>query len=241
MIIDCHGHYTTAPAAHQRFREAQIAHFKDASAPPATSAQISDDEIRESIETNQLKLQKERGGDLTLFSPRASAMGHHIGNEEVSSAWTRANNDLMQARRRSVPGQLRRRLSAPAVTGSADRQFRARARALRAGAGVRRLQPEPGSVGRTLELAAAHRPALVSALREDGRARRARDGARLGVLQPVLSRDRRPLHQRRHHGVHAVHPGGPVPRLPDPEVHHSARRRRGRRITGAAIAGLPTC
>ncbi|HEV7136010.1 MAG TPA: amidohydrolase family protein [Steroidobacteraceae bacterium] len=96
MIIDCHGHYTTAPAAHQRFREAQVAHFKDLSAPPAAPAHIADDEIRESIEANQLKLQRERGSDLTLFSPRASAMGHHIGDEEVSSAWTRANNDLIK-------------------------------------------------------------------------------------------------------------------------------------------------
>ena len=29
MIIDCHGHYTTAPAAHQRFRDAQLAGLKD--------------------------------------------------------------------------------------------------------------------------------------------------------------------------------------------------------------------
>jgi 4-oxalmesaconate hydratase len=96
MIIDCHGHYTTAPAAHQKFRDAQIAGLKDPSAPPAKAGAISDDEIRESIEKNQLRLQKERGSDLTLFSPRASAMGHHIGNEAVSLAWTRANNDLIR-------------------------------------------------------------------------------------------------------------------------------------------------
>jgi 4-oxalmesaconate hydratase len=96
MIIDCHGHYTTAPAAHQRFRDAQLARIKDPSAPPPIPGRISDDEIRESIETNQLKLQRLRGGDLTLFSPRASGMGHHIGDESVSSAWTRANNDLIR-------------------------------------------------------------------------------------------------------------------------------------------------
>ncbi len=28
MIIDCHGHYTTAPAALQKFRDAQIAGLK---------------------------------------------------------------------------------------------------------------------------------------------------------------------------------------------------------------------
>ncbi len=96
MIIDCHGHYTTAPAAHQRFRDAQIVHLRDPSAPPAAPARISADEIRETIETNQLRLQRQRGSDLTLFSPRASAMGHHIGNEAMSAAWTRANNDLIK-------------------------------------------------------------------------------------------------------------------------------------------------
>ncbi|MGH8294914.1 MAG: amidohydrolase family protein [Steroidobacteraceae bacterium] len=96
MIIDCHGHYTTAPAAHQRFRDAQVARLKNPGASPPAPERISDDEIRESIETNQLRLQRLRGSDLTLFSPRAAGMGHHIGDESVSSAWTRANNDLVK-------------------------------------------------------------------------------------------------------------------------------------------------
>jgi len=96
MIIDCHGHYTTAPAAHQKFRDQQIARLKDATLPPARPATIGDDEIRETIEVNQLKLQRERGADLTLFSPRASAMAHHVGDEAVSLAWTRACNDLIK-------------------------------------------------------------------------------------------------------------------------------------------------
>lgn len=96
MIIDCHGHYTTAPAAHQRFRDAQIARVKDPEVPAPVPERISDDEIRESIETNQLRLQRSRGSDLTLFSPRAAGMGHHIGDESVSSAWARANNDLVK-------------------------------------------------------------------------------------------------------------------------------------------------
>ena len=96
MIIDCHGHYTTAPAAHQSFRDAQLAAFKQPGAAPASPGRISDDEIRETIETNQLKLQRERGSDLTIFSPRASAMGHHQGDAAISRAWTRANNDLIR-------------------------------------------------------------------------------------------------------------------------------------------------
>jgi 4-oxalmesaconate hydratase len=96
MIIDCHGHYTTAPEPHNRFRAAQLARVRDSSHPQPSRQPVSDDEIRESIELNQLKLQRERGADLTLFSPRASAMGHHEGDEDVSIEWTRACNDLVR-------------------------------------------------------------------------------------------------------------------------------------------------
>jgi 4-oxalmesaconate hydratase len=96
LIIDCHGHYTTAPEPHQKFRDQQIARLKDPTAPAATPARISDDEIRETIEKNQLKLQRERGADITIFSPRASAMAHHVGDEATSAAWTRACNDLIK-------------------------------------------------------------------------------------------------------------------------------------------------
>jgi 4-oxalmesaconate hydratase len=96
LIIDCHGHYTTAPAAHQTFRDQQIAHLKDPTTPAAVRAPVSDDEIRESIEKNQLRLQRERGADITIFSPRASAMAHHVGDEAVSQAWTEACNDLIK-------------------------------------------------------------------------------------------------------------------------------------------------
>jgi 4-oxalmesaconate hydratase len=96
LIIDCHGHYTTAPDAHQKFRDQQMARLKDPLAPTPTPTRISDDEIRETIEKNQLKLQKERGADITIFSPRASAMAHHIGDEQVSQQWTRACNDLIK-------------------------------------------------------------------------------------------------------------------------------------------------
>jgi 4-oxalmesaconate hydratase len=95
MIIDCHGHYTTAPEPHNRFRSAQLARLKEPTLPQPAWPTVSDDEIRESIETNQLRLQRERGADLTLFSPRASAMGHHEGDESVSLTWTRACNDLI--------------------------------------------------------------------------------------------------------------------------------------------------
>jgi len=96
LIIDCHGHYTTAPAPHQAYRQAQLAAFADPGLPAPKPAEISDDEIRESIEANQLRLQRERGADVTIFSPRASAMAHHQGDEAVSKAWSRACNDLIK-------------------------------------------------------------------------------------------------------------------------------------------------
>ena len=98
MIIDCHGHYTTEPKDLHRFRKDQTAaaNAKDKAAmPPRSGLKMSDDEIKESIIANQLKFQKERGTDLTIFSPRASGMGHHIGDESVSREWTEICNDLI--------------------------------------------------------------------------------------------------------------------------------------------------
>ena len=96
MIIDCHGHYTTAPKALQDYRDAQIAALKDPAQPPYDGRiEISDDQIRESLEGAQLKLQRERGTDVTIFSPRASAMAHHIGDATTSVNWSRHCNDLI--------------------------------------------------------------------------------------------------------------------------------------------------
>ena len=98
MIIDCHGHYTTAPPQLGAYRDAQVAAL--AADPDHVgekgSLDITDDALRESLEPNQLRLQRERGIDLTLFSPRASWMGHHIGNEHTSRCWTEHCNDLIR-------------------------------------------------------------------------------------------------------------------------------------------------
>jgi 4-oxalmesaconate hydratase len=94
LVIDCHGHYTTAPPAHDQWRAAQKAAYDAGEAPPPYP-EISDDEIRGTIEKNQLRLVRERGADMTIFSPRASTMAHHVGDESVSIAWSRACNDLI--------------------------------------------------------------------------------------------------------------------------------------------------
>ncbi|MBO0827907.1 MAG: amidohydrolase [Streptosporangiales bacterium] len=94
MIVDCHGHYTTAPDAHTSWREGQLAAY-DAGVTPPPYPRIGDDEVRESVRDGQLQVMDGRGVDLTLFSPRASAMAHHLGDEGVSAAWARACNDLV--------------------------------------------------------------------------------------------------------------------------------------------------
>jgi 4-oxalmesaconate hydratase len=95
VIIDCHGHYTTAPAALETWRKRQIDSLDNpAIGPKAGELRISDDELRESIEHNQLRLMRARGLDLTIFSPRASFMAHHVGNFETSSTWASICNEL---------------------------------------------------------------------------------------------------------------------------------------------------
>lgn len=95
MIIDIHGHYTTAPEPLGAWREQQLAALDGGAPPPVDGPVITDDQIRESIEPNQLRLMNERGIDVQVFSPRASFMAHHAGNFETSSAWSRRCNDLI--------------------------------------------------------------------------------------------------------------------------------------------------
>jgi 4-oxalmesaconate hydratase len=92
MIIDVHGHYTTAPPQLAAWRKRQI---ESAGTPFTEPLVISDDEIRETIINGQLRLQRERGTDLTLFSPTAGGMAHHYGDAETSRQWTETVNDLI--------------------------------------------------------------------------------------------------------------------------------------------------
>ncbi|MBV9539021.1 MAG: amidohydrolase [Acidisphaera sp.] len=94
MIIDCHGHYTTSPKQHEGWRTEQVAAHAEGRSSPARPS-ISDDEIGESITGGQLKVQRERGTDLTIFSPRAAGMGHHLGGARTSEEWASACNELI--------------------------------------------------------------------------------------------------------------------------------------------------
>ena len=95
MIIDIHGHYTTEPAVFHAFRDKQLAGLADASRKPtSTDLGITDEQLIASVQ-KQLAFQTERGSDLTIFSPRASGMGHHVGTEAVGHEWTRLCNDII--------------------------------------------------------------------------------------------------------------------------------------------------
>ena len=89
MIIDCHGHYTTAPKPLAEWRKRQLA-----GEDPGKLA-ITDDEIRETVGGAQLKKQRERGADVTIFSPIAGQMAHHLGTQDQGVAWAHAANDLI--------------------------------------------------------------------------------------------------------------------------------------------------
>ncbi len=96
MIIDCHGHFTTAPKTLHAWRQRQLEAINaPLKTPKKTDLVITDDEIRAAITGGQLKLQTERGGDLTLFSPIAGQMAHHLGNEQTSLTWAEVCNDLI--------------------------------------------------------------------------------------------------------------------------------------------------
>ena len=91
MIIDAHTHYTTAPAELQAYRGQQITNLGK---PVPAKLQISEEVLARSME-GQFKRMNDSGIDRLLFSPQASAMGHHFGPPLVSRYWTEACNNLI--------------------------------------------------------------------------------------------------------------------------------------------------
>jgi hypothetical protein len=73
MIIDYPGHYTPR---HRRWRRGATGRSPGSRTPSAASAladlHISDDDLLQSIEPNQLRSVDERGIDMAIFSPRAT-------------------------------------------------------------------------------------------------------------------------------------------------------------------------
>jgi 4-oxalmesaconate hydratase len=105
MIIDCHGHYTTVPPEMDQYRQAQLADLASLSR-GSVSEDITNDQLRESLEGAQIRLQRERGTDLTIFSPRASAMAHHLGSEKANVYWAEHWNNLIHRICRLYPSNF---------------------------------------------------------------------------------------------------------------------------------------
>ncbi|ASY36418.1 MULTISPECIES: amidohydrolase family protein [unclassified Streptomyces] len=95
MIIDIHGHYTTAPDQLAAYRDAQLARLADPRSPAPSFAEATDDALRESVADHQLAVLRARGGDMMLFSPKASGMEHHVTDQPTANAWARVSNDLV--------------------------------------------------------------------------------------------------------------------------------------------------
>jgi 4-oxalmesaconate hydratase len=118
VIVDIHGHYTTTPAGLGAYRDALRARLAAGAAGEAPQLPvISDDEIRESIEGNQLRVQRERGIDLTIFSPRASWMGHDVTDPGTACAWARVSNDLVHRVTQLFPASFAPVCQLPQVPG----------------------------------------------------------------------------------------------------------------------------
>jgi 4-oxalmesaconate hydratase len=106
MIIDIHGHYTTEPQALFQFRDKQLAGLADPGRKPSSEdLGITDEQLVKSVQP-QLDFQKARGSDVTIFSPRASGMGHHVGNAAIGQVWSRVSNDLIARICSLLPGNF---------------------------------------------------------------------------------------------------------------------------------------
>ncbi len=99
MIIDCHGHFTTVPRTLHEWRARQL----ESHGVYGKALGISDDELCDCLQCKQIQVQNERGLDMTLFSPIAGQMGHHLGTPEQSVEWSQVCNDLIHRVARLFP------------------------------------------------------------------------------------------------------------------------------------------
>ena len=227
MIIDCHGHYTTAPKALEAWRNRQIAGIKDpAQAPQVAELKISDDELRESIEDEPAQVHEGAGlGSHHLFAPRElHGPSHRRLRHKLHLGF-----DLQRAhlpRLETVPRPFHRRGHAAAKPRRDPKTcIPELERCVRDyGFVAINLNPDPSGGHWTTppltdrcwypiyeKMVEWDMPAMVH----------------VSQLQPRFPHHRRPLHQRRHDGGHAVHSRRAVQGLPDPALRRSAWRRRG--------------
>lgn len=123
MIIDVHSHFTTLPPCVAAFREEQLRHFNQTGrAPNLALPVVTDAQIIDALTPNQVRVMAERGVDRTIFSPKASAMDHHRGNETTNVIWSRLCNDLVHRACQLFPNHFIGACQLPQVAGQAPRR-----------------------------------------------------------------------------------------------------------------------
>ena len=176
MIIDVHGHYTTAPGELRAWRQRQIAAIGTPFNEPLDDQRRRD--ARDHRGRASSSSSSERGTDLTLFSPTAGGMEHHVGARDqpaVDPHRQRPHPPRLQP----LPGQLHRRLPAAAVARRLARRTASRSwSAASMQQGFVGVQPQPRPDRRLLDRPADDRQLVVPAVREDGGAGRARHDPR---------------------------------------------------------------
>ena len=182
-----------------------------------------------------------RGIDVTVFSPRASAMAHHVGDAAVSLEWSRRCNDLVHRVATLFPDRF---APWPSCRSRPGRDLTASIAELRrcveelGFVGVN-LNPDPsGGLWTSPPLTDRYWYPFYEAMIELDVPAMVHVSA---SATPVFHAHRRVLHQRRHHGLHAAAAGQPL-RRPARACGWSSRTA-GERCptTGAATAGWPTC
>ena len=177
MIIDCHGHYTTAPDALGRYRERQKAELRNDPLHRHVKGglDVTDDQIRESLEGAQLRLQRERGTDPDHLLAARELDGppprQRIHQHRLDRALQRPHPPDHQALPPNFAGvaQLPQTPGAPPTACIASWN----AASTSSASSACNLNPDPS--GGYWTDPPARRPLVVSLLREDGGARRARD------------------------------------------------------------------
>ena len=188
MIIDCHGHYTTAPGA------AEVPRRADRGAEGAGEAR-SRWTIRTSPTTRSARASRARSSSSSASAAPISRSSRRAPRPWPTTSatrrracdWTRAMQRPHPPRLRALSRELRRRVPAAAVARRAAGELRSpsssAASRSSASSAATSIPTRPAATGGP----AADRPLLVSALREDGRAGRARDGPRQLLVQSRIS------------------------------------------------------
>lgn len=76
------------------WRRQQLAAFERGEPAPPFPV-LSDEDLYAPVAANQVRLLDERGIDMTIFSPRAAGMGHHLGDARTAREWAQHSNDMV--------------------------------------------------------------------------------------------------------------------------------------------------